>query len=67
MLTRRFESAAGWELQNLLTVGELVVAAAWARCETRGVHYRSDYPAADEEAGRRHIRLRKNLGTTSHG
>lgn len=32
-----------WELRNLLTVGNLIVAGALARRESRGAHYRSDY------------------------
>ncbi len=34
------------ELLNLLTVAERVLTAATLRCETRGAHARSDYPAA---------------------
>jgi L-aspartate oxidase len=34
------------ELVNLLTVAQRVLTAATLRCETRGAHARSDYPAA---------------------
>ena len=35
------------ELRNLLVVGRLVTEAALARRESRGSHYRSDYPETD--------------------
>ncbi|MEA2561112.1 MAG: L-aspartate oxidase [Acidobacteriota bacterium] len=37
------------EARNLLSVGRLVTAAALARRESRGGHYRSDYPQTDPE------------------
>lgn len=40
----------GWELQNMMLVSRIMAAAALARCESRGVHLRSDYPAIDEKA-----------------
>ncbi len=42
-----------WELQNLLTVGAAVVAAATARLETRGAHTRTDHPTTSPEFRRR--------------
>ncbi|MGB6985263.1 MAG: L-aspartate oxidase [Candidatus Aquilonibacter sp.] len=41
------------ELRNLLVVGRLVAEAALARKESRGSHYRSDYPLADEALAKR--------------
>jgi succinate dehydrogenase / fumarate reductase flavoprotein subunit/fumarate reductase flavoprotein subunit len=35
-------------LQSLLTVSNMIVASALARQESRGSHYRSDFPAADD-------------------
>ncbi|MHC5023273.1 MAG: L-aspartate oxidase [Planctomycetota bacterium] len=48
-----FDEPAGWETQNLLTVGVLITRAAAWRCESRGVHFRTDFPDADD-ALRRH-------------
>jgi aspartate oxidase len=44
---------AGGELRNLLTAGRLIAAAALARRESRGSHFRSDYPDEDPELRRR--------------
>ena len=56
VLTREFKDRAGWELQNLLTVARLMIASALAREESRGTHYRSDFPAKDDAKwGTRHV------------
>jgi L-aspartate oxidase len=44
---------AGGELRNLLVVGRLIAEAALARNESRGSHYRTDYPETDEALARR--------------
>jgi L-aspartate oxidase len=41
------------ELRNLLVVGRLIAEAALARRESRGSHYRSDYPQSDEAFAKR--------------
>jgi L-aspartate oxidase len=51
-LSARHRQAAG-EARNLLGVGRLVAAAALARRESRGGHYRSDYPVPDPAWQRR--------------
>jgi succinate dehydrogenase / fumarate reductase flavoprotein subunit len=57
------EYNAGWhtalDLHNLLTVSELVTRAALERKESRGAHFREDFPAKDEQAGKFNIVLRK--------
>jgi succinate dehydrogenase / fumarate reductase flavoprotein subunit len=37
-----------WELGNLLEIAELVTLCAIARIESRGAHYREDYPKRDD-------------------
>jgi L-aspartate oxidase len=44
---------AGDELRNLLVVGRLVCEAALARPESRGSHFRSDYPGTEEAFAKR--------------
>jgi succinate dehydrogenase / fumarate reductase flavoprotein subunit len=57
------EYNAGWhtalDLHNLLTVSEIVTRAALERKESRGAHFRDDYPSKDEEAGKFNILARK--------
>lgn len=59
VLARQFSDADGWELQNMLTVARLVIEAALAREETRGVHLRTDFPAADDARWKRRISFRR--------
>ncbi len=42
--TREFADPSGWELQNMLLVARLMIAAALARTESRGTHFRFDFP-----------------------
>jgi succinate dehydrogenase / fumarate reductase flavoprotein subunit len=53
----------GWhtaiDLNNLLTVAEIVTMAALERKESRGAHFRDDYPAKDNKFGSFNIVIRK--------
>jgi L-aspartate oxidase len=42
------DSVAGWELQNMLLVSALMIDAAKTREESRGVHFREDFPQPAE-------------------
>ena len=48
VLPHEFAGPRGWELQNQLTVAALMSRAARWREESRGAHYRVDYPEASE-------------------
>ena len=60
------EYNAGWhtalDLHNLLTVSEIVTRAALERQESRGAHFRDDFPAKDEQFGKFNIVARKGTG-----
>ncbi|WHM37366.1 L-aspartate oxidase [Streptomyces sp. BPTC-684] len=47
-----------WETTNLLLVARVLVAAAAAREETRGCHWREDRPDRDDQDWRRHLVVR---------
>jgi L-aspartate oxidase len=48
-------AVTGWELQNMLVVCHLIATAALTRTESRGAHFRTDFPARDDEHWRRHL------------
>jgi L-aspartate oxidase len=54
---REFNTPRGWELQNLLLVARLMITAATERTESRGVHYRSDFPETDPQQAE-HLAIR---------
>ncbi len=47
VMDKVFDAPFAWETQNMLTVAYAVATGAATRCESRGVHYRTDYPDAD--------------------
>ncbi|MGL4421223.1 MAG: FAD-binding protein, partial [Gemmataceae bacterium] len=60
VLQRTFHERAGWELQNLLTVARTMIDAAITRQESRGTHFRSDFPERNDQAwGTRHVSSRR--------
>lgn len=48
VMDKVFDDPHDWETQNLLTAAFAIANGAAARCESRGVHYRTDFPAPDE-------------------
>jgi succinate dehydrogenase / fumarate reductase flavoprotein subunit len=63
-VTGNREFNPGWhtalDLQNLLTVSEAVAMAALERKESRGAHFREDYPQKDEKSGKFNLVIKKN-------
>lgn len=58
ILTKEFTNSAGWELQNMLTLAVLISRAALKRTESRGAHYRLDFPQTDDKHWKKHIQLK---------
>jgi L-aspartate oxidase len=44
VMDKEFDDPQGWELQNMLTVARLICMSARQREESRGAHYRLDFP-----------------------
>ncbi|MEO2047083.1 MAG: L-aspartate oxidase [Pirellulales bacterium] len=57
-LDRQFTDPTGWELQNMLTIAQVVIGAALEREESRGVHFRHDFPCQGDS------RWQKRLATS---
>jgi L-aspartate oxidase len=53
--------------RNFLTVATLIARAALWREESRGAHYRTDYPARDDERWRVHSIIRSGADISSSG
>jgi succinate dehydrogenase / fumarate reductase, flavoprotein subunit len=60
------EYNAGWhtalDLYSLLTVSEIVTRAALERKESRGAHFRDDFPTKDKQYDGFNIVVRKGAG-----
>jgi len=58
VMEKEFSDIRDWEFQNMLLVAGLVQKAALIRKETRGVHYRKDYPKQNDKKWQKtHIEL----------
>lgn len=67
VLAQEFREPAGWELQNLLINAWMLVWAAWQRQESRGVHYREDFPHRDDRHWQRHLTVPPPVTESSSG
>ncbi|MBI4778407.1 L-aspartate oxidase [Candidatus Desantisbacteria bacterium] len=67
VLNKEFSSTAGWELQNMLIVANLMQRAALTRQESRGVHFRKDYPYQDDEQWKRHVEMKEKDNYSAKG
>jgi len=57
VMDKVFDASSGWECQNMLTVCLLMAHAAEIRQESRGVHFRSDFPNIDDEHFKKHFEI----------
>ena len=60
VMDKIFDSPEGWECQNMLTVCLLMAQSAHKRKESRGVHFRRDFPDTDDEHFKKHIEISKD-------
>jgi succinate dehydrogenase / fumarate reductase flavoprotein subunit len=64
-VTGNREFNPGWhtalDLENLLTVSEAVTLAAIERKESRGAHFREDYPQKDINSGKFNLVIKKGM------
>jgi L-aspartate oxidase len=61
VMDKVFDTPAGWECQNMLTVSLLMACCAQMRRESRGVHFRTDYPNTDDKNFKRHTQISVQL------
>lgn len=61
VMDKIFDLPDGWECQNMLTVCLLMAEAALRRRESRGVHYRGDFPRPDDKNFKKHIDIKRDL------
>ncbi len=67
ILDKTFDSPDGWEVQNMLQLGRMVAASANARKENRGVHFRDDVDAVEDESARHHNTYQSTDGVCRSG
>jgi succinate dehydrogenase / fumarate reductase flavoprotein subunit len=67
-ITGNREYNTGWhtalDLDNLLTISEIVAKAALERKESRGAQFRDDYPEKSGEWGKYNLRITRNADGT---
>ena len=57
VMDKVFDSPHGWECQNMLTACLLMAQSAYQRQESRGVHFRKDFPQTDDKNYKKHIEV----------
>ncbi|MBI4743818.1 MAG: L-aspartate oxidase [Actinobacteria bacterium] len=62
ILELEFNSVSGFELQNMILAAKLIARSAFERRETRGVHFREDFPLKDDLNWKKHSVLKLNEG-----
>lgn len=62
VMAKEFRDRQGWELQNMLQIASLISEVAQMREESRGVHFRTDFPQINDAAWKLHLDLSRDLG-----
>ena len=55
LTSARADDADAWKQFNLVTVARLIARAALRRHESRGAHYRDDFPERDDIHWKTHV------------
>lgn len=56
---KEFSDTTGFETLNMLIIAQLITMASYLRQESRGAHFRKDYPEQDDKHWKKHIILHK--------
>ena len=59
VMDKVFDSPNGWECQNMLTTALIMANAAQKRQESRGVHFRSDFPETNDKNFKKHLEIKR--------
>jgi L-aspartate oxidase len=57
---KEFSDRTGFETLNMLIVATIITQSALKRKESRGTHFRKDYPVEDDRGWGKHIKISKN-------
>ncbi len=55
VMDKMFDQPEGWQCQNMLTICLLMAQAAQKRQESRGVHFRRDFPNTNDKNFKKHV------------
>ncbi len=61
VMDKTFDAPAGWQCQNMLTTSLLMTQTAQKRKESRGVHFRRDFPETDDKNFKKHIEISSSI------
>ncbi|HRR97042.1 MAG TPA: L-aspartate oxidase, partial [Candidatus Ratteibacteria bacterium] len=56
---KEFYDKDGFEAQNMLIVSKLIAHSSLKREESRGTHFRFDFPYTDDKHWKKHILIKK--------
>ncbi|MED4953402.1 L-aspartate oxidase, partial [Paenibacillus macerans] len=62
IFTQALDTREQWEYANMLTCALLVTRSALAREESRGGHYREDFPERSDGKWRKHLLWQREKG-----
>jgi L-aspartate oxidase len=59
VMDKVFDEVSGWQLQNMLTLARLIAIGARERTESRGVHFRGDFPERNDNDWQLHQTIQR--------